>query len=88
MKPCIGCKYLRGTGSVRWCAVDRKDAEYVRVVSPLTGAVSYYDSRYPDRLRLPSPEEQRANNGRCGPDRKLYEPSLWVRIFPWAHGAE
>lgn len=81
MKSCIGCKYLRGHGEIFWCSFDNTDAEYVRSVNTLTGAISYHDSRYPNRWSLPSPEEQRSESGRCGHDRKLFKPSLLSRIF-------
>ena len=78
MKSCIGCKFL----SINfYCTVDRVDAEYMRTVDPLTGDVSYHDSRYPERRWLPTAHEQRSSTGRCGPDRLLFKPSMMSRIF-------
>ena len=76
MTPCKGCRHLVARG-----AACKGDEQLTRTVLPLTGAVVYRDLRFPDQILRPSPEEMRA--GRCGPDRKFYEPSLLSRLFAW-----
>lgn len=75
MKPCIGCKFLVAYG--RAC---KADEQLVRYENELTGAVWWFDPRFPGQLMRPSPAEMRKEGGRCGPTRKLYKPSLWTRL--------
>jgi hypothetical protein len=82
MKPCIGCKHLVANG-----AACKADEQLVRVVNPLTGKGRWIDHRFPEEGGWrPSPEEMRKHGGRCGPERRLYEPTLLARLEAWLLG--
>ena len=74
MKTCLGCKYLVGKHSCK------AGEDLMQVVDPYTGVVTYRDRNNPDAILRPSPNTMRADGGACGPDRKLYEPTLWTRM--------
>ncbi len=79
MKPCIGCKHLVAHGGA--CKADER---LTRVEDPMTGVVRYKDLRFPEQgIWRPTPAKMRGPEGRCGPERKLYEPSLMARLLPW-----
>lgn len=80
-KSCRGCKHLVSVGSGFVC---KGDEQLMRCEEALTGRVWYEDSRFPhEHGRRPTPADMRSPKGRCGPDRKFYEPSVWARLFPW-----
>ena len=83
MKRCVGCKHLVAFGAA--C----KGGEILtRVEDPMTGHVVWNDVRYPGGGGFrPSPGEMRAPGGRCGPERRLYEPKLLARLLPWVYDA-
>lgn len=79
MKSCRGCKHLVAQG-----AACKADEQLSCRVDPLTGRVRWVDPRFPEQGGWrPSPAEMRAPGGRCGPERRLYEPSLLARVLPW-----
>lgn len=80
MKPCNGCKHLVAFG-----AACKADEVLTRMEDPMTGAVVWRDLRFPNQIFRPSPTEMRAENGRCGLDRRLYKARLLARIFPWSY---
>ena len=80
MKSCVGCKHLVAHGSA--C---KGDEQLVRCEDPLTGGVVWRDARFPDQVFRPSPKDMRKEGGRCGPERKLYEPTLFARLVPWLY---
>ena len=77
MKPCIGCKHLSRGG--RFCFADDQRKP---IYDSMTGATQWRDARYPDLHGFPPfPEDMRKEGGRCGPERKLYEPKLLERLW-------
>lgn len=34
---------------------------------------------------LPGPKQMRDENGKCGPEAKLFEPTLLARVKSWFH---
>lgn len=81
MKTCKGCKLLVAFG-----AACQGDEQLTRIENPLTGCVVWRDTRFPNQVFRPSPSEMRQPGGRCGPERRLYSPTLLARILPWAYG--
>lgn len=82
MKRCFGCKHLVAFG-----AACKGDEQLTRLVDPMTGVVRWRDLRFPGRNLRPSPDEMRKEGGRCGPERKLYEPKLVALVLPWFYDA-
>jgi len=81
MKRCVGCKHLVAFGNA--C---KGDEVLTRIEDPMTGTVKWRDLRFPDQGGFrPSPAEMREDGGRCGPDRKLYAPTLTARLLPWLY---
>ncbi len=80
MKSCKGCKNLVAFG-----AACKGDEQLTRHEDALTGHVVWRDDRYPGTVFRPSPDEMRVDGGRCGVDRKLYEPRLIARLMPWLY---
>lgn len=83
MKTCRGCKHLVGFGSI--C---KGDEQLTRHFDPLTGGVHWRDDRFPNQILRPSPGVMRAPDGRCGPSRKLYAPTLLRRLLVWVYGED
>jgi hypothetical protein len=79
MKSCIGCKHLVAQF---YC---KADEHRVAVVDPLTGNTVYRDPRFPNMVFRPRPQDMRAPDGRCGPDRKFFEPKRMARMMPWLY---
>lgn len=73
MKACVNCKHYADWG-MRWSPPT--------CVSPLA---SIPDPVYGKVYR--SAQSQREIDGVCGPDGKLYEPTLWQRICALLSGA-
>lgn len=81
MKKCNGCKHLFGYADL--CNALAQPAQ--RIVNPVTGRVRW-EIRGPDgSVFAPTAEEMRAYENKCGADRKLYEPGILARLFPWAY---
>lgn len=81
MKPCVGCRNLVGFG-----AACKGGEMLTRIEDSLTGRVSWRDLRFTDSGGWrPSPHEMRKEGGRCGPERKLYQPKLVARLLPWMY---
>ena len=81
MTSCIGCKHL-----VAWGAACKGDEQWTRLKDQMTGVVYYRDLRFPKQGGMrPSPAEMRKEGGRCGPERRLYAPSLIARLLPWLY---
>jgi hypothetical protein len=73
--PCTGCRFLvQATHAV--CSAT--DGPFTYVVNPYTGRSELQGIR----LR-PDVAEQRAPGAPCGPDRRLYQPRLWRRVWQW-----
>ena len=77
LKQCNGCKHL-----VAFSAACKGGEVLVRHINPYTGKAFWRSDS--GRVFRPSPVEARSEKGKCGPDAKLYEPTIWARIFPWA----
>ncbi len=75
MEPCTGCRFLVLTSTRGVCRAT--DGPVVYTLNPLT-------NRYePKIVWRPTVTEQRAEGAPCGPDRKLYQPTLWARLWAW-----
>jgi hypothetical protein len=83
MKRCVGCKNLVAFG-----AACKGDEVLTRIEDSMTGSVVWRDIRFPSQVLRPSPEEMRKEGGRCGPDRRLYQPTMLARLLPWMYDAE
>ena len=78
MKSCIGCKYL-----VAHRLVCSANEHLSRTKDALTGQIVYVNLNFPDDMNLqPRSQDMRKEGERCGPGRKLYEPTLLARMFP------
>lgn len=82
MKLCSGCKHLN---AIDLCNADAMPA--VREVNPATGRVSYVVRGSDGSCWKPSAIDMRKEGGLCGPERRLYQPGLLARLFPWAFDA-
>jgi hypothetical protein len=69
-KPCTGCKFLR----YPFCAAVDSTLSYYQH-DPLIGADVYRPGTRPYIRAM------RAPGGECGPERALYRPSWWRRVF-------
>lgn len=80
-KRCVGCRHL-----VAYGAACKGDEHLTRIEDPLTGVVQWRDLRFPEQDSFrPSPTEMRKEGGRCGLERRLYEPGLLARVLPWLY---
>lgn len=73
MKQCNGCKYHVPSFDV--CS--HNDPEFVWETNPYTGKYGYRITGY----FRPKVEKMRAEGGDCGPDAKLYSPTLLRKII-------
>lgn len=79
MKSCNGCKYLVNLISTSRCAHDDPYPYPVYEKNPYTGRKKRVYTGY---IR-PTIHEMRSEKGACGPEARLYEPTLLRRIFSW-----
>lgn len=80
MKPCIGCKHLIAQLSL--CKATDV-GPWAEETNPLSGRVKWVNL-HPDvewSGWRPSVEHMRKSGASCGPDAKLYEPTLWHRLM-------
>jgi len=79
MKLCKGCKHLRGVH----CYQGGRMLEFT---PPFRGTtVTKWYSPHTNSTWPPNIENMRKVTGPCGPERKLYQPSLWTRIKRFFH---
>ena len=88
LKPCVGCKFLQVTFWGAMCNQRRQSLGLATRKIGLTGLECYVDPEFPKKPSLWSAEDMRAEGGFCGPDRKLYQPQLRRRLFPWFYEDE
>ena len=82
MKSCNGCKYLLKFTLSDHCTHD--DPEIVYETNLYTGRRNRVWTGY----FRPSTQEMRAENGNCGPDARLYSPTLFRKLLLWITGGE
>jgi hypothetical protein len=80
LKKCNGCKHL-----VALQMACKADEDIIRIQDPYTDRVYYRNSKRPLDFMRPAPSEMRQPGGPCGPDRKLFEPTLLARLFPFLY---
>lgn len=73
MKSCVGCKYLRHIYCYHGFTT-------TTVVLPYTGHVMCRGNSPYTTFGFPPKVDMMRTTGPCGPERKLYQPSLWTRI--------
>jgi hypothetical protein len=84
MKRCVGCKHLVAYG--RACNGDER---LTSQEDPMTGTVRWVDERFTGQgMWRPTPAQMRAPGGRCGPERKIYKPTIFARLMPWLYDAQ
>ena len=82
MKTCEGCKNLGVRGGRGWCKEVFGDVQ--AVVDPTINRVRYMRPyKYGMAFLDNTSEACRAPGMPCGPERRLYAPTLWRRII-WA----
>ncbi len=82
MKMCNGCKHLSLNDL---CDAGAQPA--VREENPVTGRVRYVVRGHDGSVFKPTAVQMRSPGQPCGPERALYRPGWWARIFPWAFDA-
>lgn len=81
LKKCNGCKYLVKTARYGdLCSYD--DPPYQETVNPYTGRTQQIATGY----TRPEIQEMRSENGKCGPEARLYSPTLFRRVLLWIKG--
>jgi len=81
MKSCNGCKYL-ASATYSVCSYDDPD-HYSYETNPYTGR----EDRLPLGFR-PTLKEMRSEGGKCGPDARLYSPTLFRKFLLWITGGD
>lgn len=80
LKRCTGCKYLVHARGMDVCRATDEDPR--QRIHPYRGRVeNIYGFR-------PTLVEMRKDQGKCGPDARLYTPSIATRIWLWLTGGE
>jgi hypothetical protein len=74
LKKCNGCKYLV-KAHIDLCSYD--DLPYQEEVNPYTGRTHRV---YTGHIR-PNVQEMRSEKDKCGPEARLYSPTLFRRIL-------
>ena len=82
--PCTGCKHLYTPhGGRAWCQ-EPQIISFTQATDPTTGRSYSFDSfayRYGLKRWENTAERCRAEDMPCGPERKLWEPNFWRRLF-------
>ena len=81
LKPCTGCKYLVLATRAQYCRQGEPVDYRTNLTDPLTGFPIYKPLQWRDTI-----QQARADDGKCGPEARLYVRGSWLRLFLRAIG--